>query len=112
MAKTDKLETVGKEDWLQRAFDGEKVIREIAYSLQSLAAALYRTGNDPLSQELYEDAADLLKATETISGAIGESVRESFRASEQASRNMLMTAFAVGGSDEIRQSATDYIKSH
>ncbi len=112
MPKTDKPKAAEEVGWLERAFTSERVIRDVAYSLQSLAASFYRTGNDRLSQELYDDAADLLDAAETISGAIGESINESFKASQQATRNMVMAAFAMGGSDEMKQSATDYIKSH
>jgi len=83
-------------NWLSDAFDNLKIVSDITYELASLASAFYRTGNEQTSEELWKYVERLRTAEKNVRDAVGESVNESYKASQEATGNMLRACIAVG----------------
>ena len=85
---------VQKKDWLQDSFVQCRIVLASSWKLEGIADALRTTGNESLAWQLDSIAKDLHSARERLSDNILESVKERFKASQEASSNILRAALA------------------
>ncbi len=81
--------------WFEKIFDETRAIMHITWELDSLADAFMGTGNSLVSEAIREIARELNTSQDIISKAVGEHSTEDYKQSEQATRNVLLTALGM-----------------
>ena len=81
----EALETIGKEC---------AKLHDLGYELKRLAAALYVTGNDSMSDRLHEYGDNILSSRKAINAATGQWVSSDLKRAQNSSVNLLNAALA------------------
>lgn len=79
---------------LERFHAGLEAIRSMEWRLRGLAAAFVRTGNAAVADELFEVAAQLAAASDTVDAAFATELDRGFRQAQQHSATVLEAVLA------------------
>ena len=81
-------------NWLSKHSDASMVIFDIVIDIKSLAKAFSITGNVHISESLKIIAFDIEKANKAMRDAIGESLQESIKRSNDSTKAIFEAALA------------------
>lgn len=82
--------------------DGERMLRSIGDRLSHLAEAFDTTGNNATAEKLFLICRDVNTARNLVEQGRGEVMDDVFRASVQASDNMIRAALAVANRSAVQ----------
>lgn len=87
-------EVPDKVKWLDKHSEASMVLFNIFYEIEAIARAFKVTGNSAMCTTLMAIAADIEKARKDMSDAIGESISEDIKRSDESTKAILEAALA------------------
>ena len=97
------MEMKREDNWHIRHCKAIDQLTKIGYRLESLSNSFYGTGNTIMGDELLFIAQNILDTSDILGNAVGESIHERFKQSQETSTTILKATLAgclIGAKDK------------